>query len=266
MRQRSSSASDTRGPLLDAPVQISVSLAFAVAAFLGASPALASSPASPFSGCPPRTAGGGVVIVPASSSIRTPAGAVEPGDSIALYSASGQCIGSGTMGDGPLAIVVWADDPLTPVADGFVEGEVPELRVFDASEETTHVSGVTASYEPGRTLADGLATGGVYVVEAASEVSVPTSSEDGPGQVVVGNPFPNPATGAATVQVQSGGLEAISAEVYDMVGRRVAVADVRSTSDGADIHVDARPLAAGLYVVMVRVGEAVSSRRFVVTR
>ena len=105
------------------------------------------------------------MIVPAAPAILTPTGPAEPGDTVGLFSSAGTCLGSATLDGGAVAVVVWADDPFTSEVDGFSEGEVPELRVFDASEETLHTAGVGASYKGALDPSQGLSSGMVYAIE-----------------------------------------------------------------------------------------------------
>lgn len=140
-------------------MQIFVSLVLTLVTSLASVPA-------PFSGCPGPTGGGAVVIVPAAPAIATASGAVEPGDTVALFSPSGQCLGSALLDGSPLAVAVWGDDPFTDSADGFLEGEVPHFRVFDASDGTLHALDVVVTFAEGHDPSGGLLSGGVYVVGA----------------------------------------------------------------------------------------------------
>ncbi len=143
----------------------------------------APSPPAPFVGCHAATGTSAVMIVPASPSIETPSGSLAPGDAIAVFGPDGTCVGWGQWDGAAFALSIWADDPVTPVTDGFTDGDVPEFRVYDASTSTVYAGGdVTVEFDPSSSFVSGLAAEGVYVVaKAAPEPKLGTS------MVVAGN-------------------------------------------------------------------------------
>ena len=138
-------------------------------------------PSAPFEGCTTQTGTSAVVIVPASPAVTIPTGTLAPGDAIGVFGPDGACVGWGPWDGQALALSVWADDPVTPTADGFVAGDVPEFRVYDASTSTTYAGDeVVVEFEPAAAFSSaGLAAEGVYVVAAAPET--------GTSLVVTGN-------------------------------------------------------------------------------
>ncbi|WP_420457500.1 T9SS type A sorting domain-containing protein [Rubrivirga sp.] len=140
----------------------------------------APSPSAPFAGCHTQTGTSAVIIVPASPSVEIPSGPIQPGDAIGVYGPDGSCVGWAQWDGQALALSVWADDPVTPSADGFLNGDVPEFRVYDASTSTTYVGDEVAfAFEPFAVVSGGLAAEGVYVVAEAPET--------GTSLVVTGN-------------------------------------------------------------------------------
>ena len=75
--------------------------------------------------------------------------------------------------------------------------------------------------------------------------------------LTLGEPFPNPTRETVELALALPGEGALSAAVYDLLGRRVAVlADDTHVSDTHTLSVDARGLPAGLYVIRTTVRTA----------
>ena len=76
---------------------------------------------------------------------------------------------------------------------------------------------------------------------------------------------PNPSAGAVQLSVTGALPGRVRAEVFDLLGRRVAVGST-ATTGGASMALDLRSEAPGLYVVRVSDGEQVLTRRVTVAR
>ena len=75
--------------------------------------------------------------------------------------------------------------------------------------------------------------------------------------LTLGDPFPNPTRETVELALTLPGEGALSATVYDLLGRRVAVlADDAHVSEAHTLSVDARDLAPGLYVIRTTVRTA----------
>ena len=85
-----------------------------------------------------------------------------------------------------------------------------------------------------------------------------------PGRLLVFREGPNPFR--TSTRLRAVGSDVLRAELYDAIGRRVRTLDVRPTSEGAEIEVDGRGLAAGTYLVAITDGEASSVVSVVVVR
>ncbi|WP_420455422.1 penicillin acylase family protein [Rubrivirga sp.] len=98
--------------------------------------------------------------------------------------------------------------------------------------------------------------------------AVDVAEESGPDVAVgLGLPFPNPTAGAATVALRLDAAVGVDVSVFDALGRRVAVATSGLLPAGEHaVRLDTARLAPGVYVVRVVAGDAVQSRRLVVTR
>ena len=79
---------------------------------------------------------------------------------------------------------------------------------------------------------------------------------------------PNPARGGATLTLALEATEAVTAEVFDVQGRRVAsvLAEVVAAGAPARLALDTESLAPGVYVVRVRGETFVESQRLVILR
>ena len=220
-------------------------------------------PASPFVGCPAPTGASATVLIPALPDLASPSGSLETGDVLAVY-AGGTCVGQGTWDGVALALTVWADDPYTAERDGFVQGEPLQIQVWDASTGEAHGDGVAVAFEDGFDATAGLVWDRVYVVSEAAA----TAGEDGPlaGGVEVGMPFPNPTVGGARLSVRCATPQRVTAEVYDAVGRRVGRVSEQTVSGPAELDVDTRGLAPGVYVVRVAGETFAETRRLTVAR
>ena len=104
---------------------------------------------------------------------------------------------------------------------------------------------------------------------AANRVGIPVSNEpDGPAAELVGDVFPNPSTGRASLDLSVAEAQRVRVTVYDVLGREVAVAYDGEARPGAAVRVTLGgvALAPGAYVVRVAGETFVESRRLTVTR
>jgi hypothetical protein len=86
--------------------------------------------------------------------------------------------------------------------------------------------------------------------------------------VVAMSVFPNPAQGESTVSYQvSGGGQAVAVRVTDLLGREVrTLFDGQQSAGFHELKVSGADLAAGIYLVKVRVGDKTATRRLEVAR
>ncbi len=79
--------------------------------------------------------------------------------------------------------------------------------------------------------------------------------------------FPNPAASRATVRYTLGAPADVRLDVYDVLGRRVAV--LAGGAQAAGVHeatLDTAPLAPGVYVLRLGAGSETRTARLTVTR
>lgn len=80
-------------------------------------------------------------------------------------------------------------------------------------------------------------------------------------------PYPNPTTGGATIPFALGAATAARVEVYDLLGRRVAVLLDETLPEGAHtVRLDGGALAAGTYLVRLSAGTETATTRLTVLR
>lgn len=119
----------------------------------------------PFTGCPTPTGASATLLIPPQPDLSLPAGPVELGDVVAVYTGNAACVGTGTWTGAGLAVSIWADDPYTEAVDGFEPGDALQLRVFDASTATVYAGiDVGVAFQPGYGVGAGLASDGVYII------------------------------------------------------------------------------------------------------
>ena len=105
----------------------------------------------------------------------------------------------------------------------------------------------------------------------APRANFPTASGLGigaPTGMLLNAPFPNPTSGASTVQFQVARAADVRIDVYDVRGRLVqTLADQRYTAGEHDVRWDASGLASGTYLYRLVVdGEVVGARQATVAR
>jgi photosystem II stability/assembly factor-like uncharacterized protein len=98
-------------------------------------------------------------------------------------------------------------------------------------------------------------------------LSVPVESESAPGALSLSAPFPNPASGHATIGYAHRLPGRVRIELFDGLGRKVAdLLDGREEAGEHTIAIDATGLPGGVYQVRISLGTAQASRELVVVR
>ena len=104
--------------------------------------------------------------------------------------------------------------------------------------------------------------------EALFPEPAPISIEETPiNSLVVGELFPNPASGVLNVGITSSTALDAQLQIFDLLGRRVVPAFRRPLNQGHQfLQVDTSGLTAGLYFLLFQAGSQSLRRRFIVTR
>jgi hypothetical protein len=129
-----------------------------------------------------------------------------------------------------------------------------------------HIHGgiTTEEQHPGWTQGDSEAANEVFAVYVTPQ---PLAAEEGPraGTLALTAPVPNPADATARLQLTVAAAATVSVELFDTVGRRVAVLFEGPLSRGDHaIDVDVASLAPGLYVIRASGDTDSATRRLVV--
>lgn len=106
-----------------------------------------------------------------------------------------------------------------------------------------------------------------YVQVARISTSGSIAKEELPAGYALGNSFPNPTTGRATIRFALGDATDVELAVYDVLGREVATLVSGPMAAGAhEVRFDAGTLASGTYVYRLQAGNVVATKRLTVIR
>ena len=145
----------------------------------------------------------------------------------------------------------YAENVIPPGQSGFVNA---------ARDTSAHFSDQWPFYQ------SSAGTGEVTMKPFTFIGAAPVASEDGPGAdgFGIGAVFPNPSASGATVSFAAVGVARV--ELYDALGRRLAVLHDGPAGPEAQATVDAGALPPGVYVVRLTADGQSASRRVVVAR
>jgi uncharacterized delta-60 repeat protein len=105
------------------------------------------------------------------------------------------------------------------------------------------------------------------IVFMAVEAGAPVAAEPHPQPLASLATFPNPAGARATVRVELDAPGEIRLELFDLLGRRVALLAEGPRQPGRlDIPLDAAPLAAGTYLLRLTTGHSTAVQRISIVR
>ena len=162
-----------------------------------------------------------------------------------------------------------ADVPATwtLVLEDLATGARVDLRAADAYAFTAEagparrIAGVPAFERVEATAA------ARFVLHVTPGVATGVGPGTGPAAFALAPPAPNPAAGTAALRYELPQATHVTVEVLDLLGRRVAtVVDGPAVAGRHEARLDAAALAAGVYVVRMRAGDFVQTRRLTVAR
>ncbi|MEL6615243.1 MAG: T9SS type A sorting domain-containing protein, partial [Bacteroidota bacterium] len=93
-----------------------------------------------------------------------------------------------------------------------------------------------------------------------------TGTESGAAETLVSRVMPNPTRGRAAVRLSVGTPQRVRATVHDALGREVALAFDAEVTAAAEIAVETRGLASGVYAVRIEGETFAETRRLTVAR
>lgn len=250
------------------PLPASLPALDAVAPAAVAAPVVAAAAAMPrpfLTDCPALTGRSATLLLPPDAALVPAGGTLEPGDEIAVVTPDGSCAGLGLWDADGVAIAVWADDPFTPEADGLTPGQPLLFSVLDASTGTVYApANVAVTFAEGYGAEAGFQVSDLYVVAPRTPLA---GEPPALGELALAPSFPNPARGLTTLPFELPAESAVTVDVFDALGRRVARAAEGTFAAGRHrVTFDASALASGVYVYRLQAGEAFLQRRLVVSR
>lgn len=227
-----------------------------------ADPALAQS--SPFE-CVSASWANAVVLVPPDAAVEVGGGSLQSGDRLAALAPDGSCVGVATWTPQGAALSIWADDFMTSRVDGLREGDPLTLVALTGQATTLEAAvAVEVTFDPSFRPTGGFQADGLYVVASAEAPEATASPVPG---LSMGPPYPNPVTDRAHVPFSLDVEADVTVEVFDALGRQVAtLADGPLGAGNHRVTFDAAGLSAGVYLVRLRAGGAVSQGQVVVSR
>ena len=139
-----------------------------------------------------------------------------------------------------------------------------------AQEASSEIGNVIIGYmayrESDHTLAVGTHGRGVFTTQLAptSDVAGGTAGRE---RLALGASRPNPARGDAAIAYELPREEPVSLRLYDVAGREIAVlASGQQRGGRHEAHIGTARLASGAYIVVLKAGGAIATRRILVTK
>jgi hypothetical protein len=221
---------------------------------------------SPYAACGYPTGASATVLIGADVSLSHPQGAVEAGDQLAALAPDGSCAGVVTWDGDGAALTVWVDDPFTEVREGLIPGEPVSLAIWDASSGAAYESDVLGAKinapfgDPDVFMPDEL-----YILEGLTGTTQSTPATE--TTFALAQNYPNPVHRHTTINfsIEEDGPAAV--EVFDALGRQVAVPLNRDLQAGDhQVIFDVSALASGAYIYRLRAGSKSLQRRLTVSR
>jgi hypothetical protein len=173
---------------------------------------------------------------------------LKAGDEIGVFD-NDLCVGAATVEDPTLeyfSVIASMDDPLTPQADGFTEGDRFELRLWDnqkGSEIKTREMKIVKGY---RNLFEKLGT------------SVLTIDFEEVQHSFLGDAYPNPSTGMTTFTFHLAGECRTQLEIFNVMGELVKVLVNQNMPEGRhkvqwdNMSANGSKVKAGIYFYRLR--------------
>ncbi|MDZ7292746.1 MAG: S8 family serine peptidase [candidate division KSB1 bacterium] len=133
----------------------------------------------------------------------------KPGDEIAVFTASGRCVGAGVWNEsGILALTAWQDDARTQEVEGYQPGDIMSFRLWDQNTKTEIP--LTAAFKRGN---------GTFGDEpyALAELTAQTL----PKVFALRDAYPNPFNPETNIEYDLPRDTHVTIKIYDVMGREV---------------------------------------------
>lgn len=152
------------------------------------------------------------------------------------------------------------DVSITNLPDGATYD--PETRTFEWAVTEVNPTSMIVRAES----AKGMFETEVFFIDAASVTSLEDSPEH-PSHITLLPNFPNPFNPATTLAFELSTVQEVSLEVFDVIGRKVAVAASGVYPAGHHtVSFDGRSLASGVYMVVLRTANEVHTRNMLLLK
>ena len=221
---------------------------------------------SPYATCGYPTGSSATVLIGADVSLSHPDGTVEAGDQLAALAPDGSCAGVVTWDGDGAALTVWVDDPFTEAREGLIPGEPVSLAIWDASSGEAYESDVLGAKikapfgDPDVFMPDEL-----YILEGLTSTAETAAATEEP--FALEQNYPNPTHHQTTIAFSLGEDGPVIVEVFDVLGRQVAIPlDRELTAGEHQVSFDVSSFASGAYIYRMRAGDKSLQRRMTVSR
>jgi hypothetical protein len=185
---------------------------------------------------------------------------LKPGDEIGVFDGS-RCVGATVINDlnrEYLPVIVSLDDPTTPQADGFTEGNPFELRLWDNQAGTE-----------GKTKKVDIAKGYGNIFEKLGTSVLTADFETMPGSIL-GDAFPNPSIDLTTFTFRLAGETRVRLEIVNTMGNVIRILVDQTMPEGShkiewdNCSEDGNKVGAGVYFYRLRINNILLTKKLVI--
>ncbi len=185
------------------------------------------------------------------------------GSEIACFTQDGRIAGAGNFRQSTQSVcmAIWGDEQLTEdIVEGLAIGESLNFRMWDPVRDMEYPIFITPVEGENK-----YSENGILICEGKIETTL--NPEFLPEQFLVTGMYPNPFNSSLTVNYSLFESGDVQIGLYSIVGRLIKHAIQNSLSVGSQlITIDAKNLAAGIYVVRVRKGEKIQLNKVVLMK
>lgn len=173
------------------------------------------------------------------------------GDEVGCFTEDNLCVGGGTfMGNFPIKIAAWKDDPCTEAVDGYEVGETLSFKFFDVSTGYEVELGMQLL-----ALASGKGISHAYTQfeQGFYAEHYLQGSYTLPGVYDLAQNYPNPFNPLTTIRYDLPFESIVKLDIFDVMGRKVAtLVDSKQSAGFRTVHWDGKNkfgsiLSSGVY-------------------
>lgn len=201
----------------------------------------------------------------ANATVLVEAPAFADGDEIAVQNENGKVVGSGVIKRGKTLLTIWGENEVTQeITEGALDGEILSLTVWSANEQREKAVAVTMLENglTGEVLNGGwrYQANAVWKAQVAEAIMIP-------GNFSLAQNYPNPFNPSTVIKYGLPRDAKVALEVFDMLGRRVAVlVDSPQLAGYHEVVFQNPALPSGLYFYRLQAGTFVQTNKMVILR